>query len=103
MPRVLVLCQRPRMLGEDEAAAWTRKEAAALLRSPSIRRAEPRAIEPWGDILGHMFDWLLELDVESREALEASPLTELLLDLRLLGLRPAVLVLREQESQATSD
>jgi hypothetical protein len=91
------------MLDEDEAAAWTHKEVAALLRSPSIRRAEPKAIEVSGDSLGHMYDWLLELDVESREALEAAPLAEFLLDLRLLGLRPAVLVLREQEPPATPD
>ncbi len=50
-----------------------------------------------------MYNWLMELDVESRETLEAKPFSELLLDLRLLGLRPAVLVLREPEPQAASD
>jgi hypothetical protein len=103
MPRVLVLCQRPRVLDEVEAAAWTREQAAALLESPFIRRAEPKAVDAAGNSFGPMYDWLLELEVESREALEAAPLSELLLDLRLLGLRPAVLVLRDPEPQATPD
>jgi hypothetical protein len=103
MPRVLVLGQRPQMLDEDEVAAWTRKEAAALLGSPSIRSAEPKVIEVLGDSWLHIYDWLLELEVESSEALEASPLAELLLDLRLLGLRPAVLVLRDSQRQAPPD
>ena len=100
MPRVLVLGQRPRVLGEHEAAAWTRQQADALLQSPSIRRAEPKAIDAAGNSFGPAYDWLLELEVESTEALEAAPIAELLLDLRLLGLRPAVLVLREPEAQA---
>lgn len=95
--RLIVLCERPRHLTRDQAIEWFREATACLrvgggpvkavrlteLESPSIR---------WG----RSWDWLLEVELASVEAagelMSDGPGGDLLADLRLLGMHPAVAV-----------
>ena len=92
-----MLCERPRRLKREEAVEWLRKATASLevgeggvkalqlveLDSPSLRWAR-------------CWDWLLEVelasDVDANELVSHGPWGDLLADLRLLGMRPAVAI-----------
>jgi hypothetical protein len=96
MARLVVLWTRPYHLSAEEVGAWTRREATQLLALPGVTRAELTRLE--GPPPGHDsdWDWMLELHLREgvdRHACAEDPVfEEWLLDLRLLGMRPTVVV-----------
>jgi hypothetical protein len=96
VPRVVVLWTRPDHLTRQEADAWVRAEAAGLAAASGITSA--RVAELHSAAIEHpaLFHWLLELDVVDHasvaRALRHGPVADWIRDLRLLGMRPAVLL-----------
>jgi hypothetical protein len=94
VPRLLVLWSRPSHLTDEEADGWARSEVRALLAGDAVTKAEltrlesasPRHRGDWGWLLA------LELAVPAAEFVEHGRCAELLGDLRLLGMRPAVML-----------
>jgi hypothetical protein len=96
--RVVFLWTRPYHLSPEEADGWIRREAARLLALEGAERAEltalkspPRQAPEW--------DWMLELHLrdgtDAHRCVEEPACADWLLDLRLLGMRPSVVVVDE--------
>ena len=96
--RVLVLWIRCHVISAEEDARWVREEAEKLrdcdgvlgLALQQVESATVRHVRQW--------DWCLELHVAngaSNAVVRHPACAEFLADLRLLGTRPAVLVLPE--------
>jgi hypothetical protein len=88
MARVLILFAHPGSLRASECARWADRLAAGL------REHTPVALTPLAE--PGEWNWLLEIDVDSSDAgqklLQAPETRDLLLDLRLLGTRPRVVI-----------
>ena len=92
VPRLVILWTRPDHLTREEADAWVRLEVASLgIAHARLAEVEPAALEhpvSW--------QWMLELELEDELAGERSlrrgPLADWLRDLRLLGMRPTVML-----------
>jgi hypothetical protein len=99
MARLVLVWSRPYHLSDEEAERWVRAEASRLLALDAVERAEltplcaasKRHAKPW--------DWMLELHlVEGADAhacAEAAALRDWLGDLRLLGMRPDIVLAGE--------
>jgi hypothetical protein len=102
MARVLVLGTRPYHLTAEEADAWMRAEAAKLAGVPPIRRVELVVLRDASEHFSGPWHWMLELHLfdgaDSAACLERGACSELLMDLRLLGMRPSVVVLGHAET-----
>ena len=95
--RILVLWNACRAISTDEDARWVRDEIAKLgdstgvtdLRLHRLESAALRHPSPW--------DWCLEMAVDqpANSVVRSPACAEFLADLRLLGTRPAVIVLPE--------
>jgi hypothetical protein len=99
--RVLLIWNRPYHLSMAEAEAWTVAEVRRLTAVPGVR-AVALARVTGGERHLRAGDWLCELKLhagaDGLHCLEHPACLEWLLDLRLLGMRPAVAVLdRTQE------
>ena len=96
MPRLVVLWTRPDHLGRDEADAWVRTEVAALDAAPGISRAWVAELRRAALEYPAHFHWILELDVVDQASvartLRHGPVADWVRDLRLLGMRPTVLL-----------
>jgi hypothetical protein len=94
VPRLLVLWSHPPRLSAEEAERWTRAEVRALLSGGAVRSAELTRLESASPRHGSDWRWMLELEVAGpvRDCVESGPCAEWLGDLRLLGMRPAVVV-----------
>jgi hypothetical protein len=94
MPRLLVLWSRPAHLSAAEAERWARGEIRALLADDGVRSAELTRLENASPRHESDWKWLLELQVagSAGECLERGPCAAWLGDLRLLGMRPTVIV-----------
>ena len=94
--RLLVLWTRPAHLTRAQADAWARSEMLALDDLPGVDGS--RIAEVRSAALEHPAEWhwMLELDVTddaaARRSLERGPLADWVRDLRLLGMRPIVLL-----------
>jgi hypothetical protein len=97
VPRLLVAWSRPYHLAPEEASRWVRGEAGALLSHAATRSAELRRLHSASPRHGCDWDWLLELDVGGPIGtfVEDGICAEWLGDLRLLGMRPQVMVVGE--------
>ena len=97
VPRLLVLWSRPRHLTSDVAERWARGEIRALLGDDGIRSAELTRLQSASPRHGCDWSWLLEVEVAGpvRECVERGRCAEWLADLRMLGMRPAVIVVAE--------
>ena len=97
MTRLIVLIGPPYHLRAAEAEEWLRGEASGVAAVDGVRRAvlSPLASpslrsgnDEWG--------WLVEIDCETRDdadrVVRDSAWTDLLGDLRLLGMRPTVAI-----------
>jgi hypothetical protein len=86
--RILILFAHPGSLRPAERGGWADQLADEL------RQRAPVALSPIAE--PSEWNWLLEIDVESQEhaedLLQAPATRDLLLDLRLLGSRPRVVV-----------
>jgi hypothetical protein len=92
--RLMVLWTRPYHLTAEEAERWARDEVRSLLAVAAIRSAELTRLESASARHGSDWDWLLELEIAlpARDVVDHGPCAEWLGDLRLLGVRPAVLL-----------
>jgi hypothetical protein len=94
VPRLLVLWSRPHHLTCEEAERWARAEIRTLLGADGIGHAELTRLR--SPSVRHACDWrwLLELEVSGpvSDCVERGPCAEWLGDLRLLGMRPAVIM-----------
>jgi hypothetical protein len=92
VPRLVILWTRPDHLTREEADAWVRLEVARLgIPDARLAEVEPAALEhpvSWR--------WMLELElVDRREGarrLSRGPVADWLRDMRLLGMRPTVML-----------
>ena len=92
VPRLVILWTRPGHLTREEADAWVRLEVAGLA-IPDARLAE---VEPAAWEHPVSWHWMLELELEDAPAgarsLRRGPVADWLRDLRLLGMRPTVML-----------
>jgi hypothetical protein len=95
--RLMILWTRPSHLTAEEAERWARDEVRALLEADAVRRAELTRLESASARHGCDWDWLVELEIglPARDTVDRGPCAEWLGDLRLLGMRPAVLLAAE--------
>ena len=92
VPRLVILWTRPDHLTRAEADAWVRLEVAGLgIADARLAEVEPAAWEH--PVSWH---WMLELELEDAPAgarsLRRGPVADWLRDLRLLGMRPTVML-----------
>ena len=92
VPRLVILWTRPGHLTREEADAWVRLEVAALgIPDALLAEIEPAA---WDHPVS--WHWMLELELEDRRdgarRLRRGPVADWLRDLRLLGMRPTVML-----------
>ena len=96
VPRVLVLWTRPDHLTRVEADAWVRSGVAVLEAAPGVESARVEEVLPAALEHPALWHWLLELDVTDHAAvartLRHGPVADWVRDLRLLGMRPTVLL-----------
>jgi hypothetical protein len=96
MARLVILWTRPYHLSAEEADAWTCRETARLLEFDGVARAELSRLQ--SAPVGHPrpWDWMLELHlhdgVDGHACVDEPVCAEWLGDLRLLGMRPAVVL-----------
>ena len=97
VPRLLVLWSRPYHLAAGEAERWVRAEVRQLPAADGVMAVALRRLESASPRLGHQWDWLLELEVAAPVAdrVESGPCADWLADLRLLGMRPTVLLVSD--------
>ena len=95
--RILVLWNACRGISSDEDARWGREEVEKLEAGPGVRTLTLHEVRSAALRYPHHWDWCLELAVdETPNAVVRAPVyREFLADLRLLGTKPAVLVLPE--------
>jgi hypothetical protein len=93
--RVVITGNQPQHLSVAEAYAWLRSELAALRTLPGVESVvlTRASAGPWA--------WICELHLgegaQARACADHPTCTEWLLDLRLLGMRPALAILESGE------
>ena len=92
VPRLVMLWTRPDHLTREEADAWVHAEVAGLgLADARIGEVQPAAFEH--PVSWH---WMLELEVDDAaigaRSLRRGPVADWVRDLRLLGMRPTVML-----------
>jgi hypothetical protein len=96
MVRLVVLWTRPYHLSPEEADAWTRRETPRLLGLDGVARIELTRLQSASIHDSCPWDWMLEVHlhdgVDGRACADAPAWAEWLGDLRLLGMRPAVVL-----------
>ena len=94
VPRLLIVWSRPYHLTAEEATGWVRGAVGALLEADATRSGEQRRLESASPRHGCDWHWLLDLDVAApaSEFVDKGAGAEWLGDLRLLGMRPQVMV-----------
>jgi hypothetical protein len=94
VPRLLIVWSRPHHLTAEEANRWVRGEVSALLGDAATRSGELRRLESASPRHGCDWHWLLDLDVAApaSEFVDEGVCADWLGDLRLLGMRPQVMV-----------
>jgi hypothetical protein len=96
VPRLLIFWTQPPHLSAAEAEAWVHAEVGKVTGLAGVERAELTRLRSGSERFGAPHDWMLELHLAPGSApddcVEARPCAEWLGDLRLLGMRPAVVV-----------
>ena len=102
MPRLLILWTRPAHLSRVEADAWARGEVPALAAAAGVDGTRITEVRPAGFAHPSAWHWMLELDVADDAAagrsLETGPVADWVRDLRILGMRPTVLLVDTPEA-----
>ena len=97
VPRLVILWTRPYHLSREQADAWVSSEVAGLAATPGVDGA--RVVKVQRAALEHpsQWDWMLELDVGDAATvtglLRRGDVADWLRDLRLLGMRPTVMLI----------
>jgi hypothetical protein len=96
MPRLMVLWTRPYHLSASEADEWSCREAARALEWDGVTRAELVRLQSASTQQASQWDWMLELQlrdgIDASACIESPACARWLGDLRLLGMRPAVVL-----------
>ena len=96
MPRLILLCERPRHLARDESVVWLRQATHHLVDGADVVGLQFTELEGPPLCWSPAGDWLLEAeladDVDAQRLIDSPQWRELLADLRLLGMRPALAV-----------
>ena len=82
MPTLLIRCSLHARLSEDEFRDWVHGRRRELVQEPAIAEVEAAPLEG--------ATWVVGLEVSSPAAETDDAVTELISDLRLLGLEPMV-------------
>jgi len=96
VPRLVILWSRPTHLTRKEADAWIEAEVLALTAVPEVDGSRLAEVRPAAMAYPADWHWMLELDVADDAAagrtLHRGPIADWVGDLRLLGMRPTVLL-----------
>jgi hypothetical protein len=106
--RVLIFWTHPPHMSAAEADAWARAELHKVAGLAEVERAELLRLRTPSERLGRPHDWMLELHlasgVEAADVVATQVCAEWLGDLRLLGMKPAVVAVESsrplQQGQA---
>jgi hypothetical protein len=94
VPRLLIVWSRPHHLTREETSRWVHGEVGTLLDGAGTRSGELRRLESASPRHGCDWHWLLDLDVAAPAStfVDEGAGAQWLADLRLLGMRPQVMV-----------
>jgi hypothetical protein len=96
MARLLVAWRQPHHLSDEEARAWVRAESGRLLALPAVARLELTELDRASKDQSLACEWLLDVHLvpgpNSASCVDEPLFAEWLGDLRLLGMRPVVLL-----------
>jgi len=96
VPRLVILWSRPTHLTREEADAWIEAAVPALTAAPEVDGSRITEVKPAAPAHPADWHWMLELDVADDAAagrsLHHGPIADWVGDLRLLGMRPTVLL-----------
>ncbi len=97
MARLLILWNRPSHLTDDDAERWARTELRGVLAHESVAGAALTRLERASPRYGGDWQWLVEFEVSGpvRDWVEQGVCADWLADMRLLGMRPAVVLAGE--------
>jgi hypothetical protein len=105
VPRLVVLWTRPDHLTRQEADAWVRAATEALDAAPGISSAGVSELHSAAREHPALWHWILELDVVDQASvartLRHGPVADWMRDLRLLGMRPTVLLVAGDAAPGT--
>jgi hypothetical protein len=95
--RLLILWNRPSHLTADDAERWAQAEVRSLLGDDSVAGAALTRLESASPRYGRDWHWLVELEVTGpvRDCVEQGVCAGWLADMRLLGMRPTVVLAGE--------
>ena len=96
MPRLILLCERPRHLNREESVVWLREATAGLVDGTAVVSLRLTELDSPSEHWSRTSDWMLEgklaEDVDAQRLVESRQWRELLADLHLLGMRPELAV-----------
>jgi hypothetical protein len=94
--RLMLFVRRPYVLSEEDAARWMREQASTLARVSAVDRVELIRLQAPALHGGGDCEWLIEMHFERGEdaarAARDDACRDLVADLRLLGMRPQLVV-----------
>jgi hypothetical protein len=100
--RLLIFWTHPSHLSIAEADAWARTELRKVTGLAAVDRAELTRVRSTSANFGCPHDWMLELHLadgaQAADCVETPVCAEWLGDLRLLGMRPAVVAVDGREA-----
>jgi hypothetical protein len=99
MARLLVLCRSPYHLPGEDAEAWLKDELEVVLRHDGVEDATLTRLTNPSAQWPRSFDWLIEFRLSGLASTamgRGGACGELLADLRLLGMTPAVALADER-------
>ena len=106
MPRLVVLWTRPHHLTREEADAWVRSGVAGFDTAPGVTGARVAEVHAADFEHPAMWHWMLELEVTddatAARTMRSGALADWLRDLRLLGMRPTVLLVASGTAPAAA-
>jgi hypothetical protein len=96
MARLLVAGTQPQHLSDAEARAWLTAESGRLLELPAVARLELTELEAPSERRSRPCDWLLDVHLvagrDGAGCVDEPLFADWLRDLRLLGMRPVVVL-----------
>jgi hypothetical protein len=91
--RLLIFWTRPFHLSADEAETWARDELRTLAALETVERAELSRLASVSERHPRMCDWMLDIELTGPTlGLDAPALEDWMRDLRLLGMRPSMVL-----------
>jgi len=108
VPRLVVLWTRPNHLTREEADDWVRSGVVGFDTAPGVTGARVAEVHAADFEHPAMWHWMLELELEVTDhatvarTMHSGALAEWLRDLRLLGMRPTVLLVASGTAPAAA-